>query len=166
MTAQSSSRRQLGRGRSDELAARLAAHPFARDLDAAHVEALLELAGEVELAAGEFVFHHGRPAETMYLLTAGDVALEVAVPGHAPIILQSLHEGDVLGWSWLWPPYAWHLDAHCRTAVSAIAIDAVRLREALAADPGMGSVVAMRIGGMLVDRLQHARDQLASAVTR
>ena len=166
MTADTTSPRQLERGRNDELAARLAAHPFARDLDAPHVQALAELAGEVQVDAGRFVFRHGRPAETVYLLTAGDVALEVALLGRDPLILQTLHEGDVLGWSWLWPPYEWHLDAHCRTPVSAIAIDAIRLREALVDDPVMGCVVAMRIGGLLVDRLQHARDQLASAVSR
>lgn len=158
-------RPELEPGSSSALAARLAAHPFARDLDAAHVEGLAELAGEVELAAGEFVFRHGRPAETLYLLTAGDVALEVAPPGHDPIVLQSLHEGDVLGWSWLWPPYEWHLDAHCRTDVTALAIDAVALRDALVEDPVMGCVVSMRIGSLLVERLRHARDQLASAVT-
>lgn len=157
---------ELDRGHSEELAARIAAHPFTRDLDAPHVQTLTDLAGEVRLAAGEFVFRHGRPAETVYLLTGGDVALEVALPGHEPLTLQTLHEGDVLGWSWLWPPYEWHLDAHCRTPVTAVAIDAVGLREALTEDPVMGCVVSMRIGGLLVERLQHARDQLASAVTR
>lgn len=156
---------QLEEGSRDRLTATLAAHPFTAGLDAAHLRALADLAGEVTVEAGRFVFRHGRPADTLYLLTAGDVALEVAVPGRDPVILQTLHEGDVLGWSWLWPPYQWHLDAHCRSRVTAIAIDAVGLRDALTADPVMGCVVSMRIGGVLVERLQHARDQLASAVT-
>ena len=157
--------RQLDRGSRDQLAATLAAHPFTTDLDAPHLDALTDLAGLVEVGADRFVFRHGRPADTVYLLIEGDVALEVAAPGRDPVILQTLHAGDVLGWSWLWPPYRWHLDAHCRTDMTAVALDAVGLREALAADPVMGCVVAMRIGGVLVDRLQHARDQLASAVT-
>lgn len=156
---------ELTSGNSHQLTAVLAAHPFSQGLDAAHLEALAELAGEIELRAGEFVFRCGRTADTLYLLTGGDVALEVAVPGHEPTTLQTLHEGDVLGWSWLWPPYQWHLDAHARTDVKAIAIDGVRLRQALAADPVMGCVVAMRIGAGLVDRLHHARDQLAAART-
>lgn len=158
--------RQLDKGSRDELTARLAAHPFTADLDAPHLDTLADLAGLVTVGADRFVFQHGRPADTVYLILAGDVALEVAAPGQDPVILQTLHEGDVLGWSWLWPPYQWHLDAHCRTEMTAIALDAVGLREALAEDPVMGCVVAMRIGGVLVDRLQHARDQLASAVMR
>lgn len=156
---------QLDRGNRDALTAVLAAHPFTKDLDAAHLETLADLAGEVTVEADRFVFRHGQPADTVYLVTVGDVALEVTTPGREPVILQTLHEGDVLGWSWLWPPYLWHLDAHCRTAVTAIAIDGVQLRDALSADPVLGCVVSMRIGGVLVDRLQHARDQLASAVT-
>lgn len=156
---------QLEPGHHDELAARLAAHPFTDGLDASHVDALAELAGEVTLRRGEFVFRHGRPADTLYLLTAGDVALEIGVPGREPLTIQTLHEGDVLGWSWLWPPYEWHLDAHARSDVRALAVDAVALRHQLTTDPVMGCVVAMRVGGVLVDRLRHARDQLASAVT-
>lgn len=163
MTAEA--RPQLERGSRDALTATIAAHPFTADLDAAHLETLADLAGEVTFGADRFVFRHGQPAETVYLLTGGDVALESLVPGRHPITLQTLHDGDVLGWSWLWPPYLWHLDAHCRSDVTAIAIDAVGLRDALTADPVMGCVVSMRIGAVLVDRLQHARDQLASAVT-
>ena len=152
-------------GDADTVAARLAAHPFTTGLDAEHVEVLAHLAGETTVPAGGFVFRHGRDADACYLLTAGDVALEVAVPGQGPITIQTLHAGDVLGWSWAWPPRRWHLDAHCRTDVSALVLDAALLREALAAHPELGYLVVMRIGGLLVDRLEHARDQLVSAVT-
>lgn len=154
---------QLEQGQRDALAAELAAHPFTSGFDAPHVDALCDLAGEVELAEGELVLRHGQPADTLYLLLEGDVALEVGGPGEAPGTLQTLHAGDVLGWSWLWPPYEWHLDARARTHVRAIAIDAVALRHALADDPVLGCVVTMRVGVVLADRLRHARDQLASA---
>ena len=155
----------LASGDLDGLGARLAAHPFARGLSAGHVAALADAAGEVTVPAGAFLLRHGRDADACYLLTAGDVALEVAAHNHPPTTLQTLHAGDVLGWSWLWPPHRWHLDAHCRTDVEAIVLDAAPVRAALAADPELGFAVTHRIGALLVDRLEHARDQLASVVT-
>ena len=156
---------QLDRGSRDELAATLAAHPFTSDLDAPHLELLTDLAGLVTVEADRLVLRHGQPADTVYLLVEGDVALELAGPEQERITLQTLHEGDVLGWSWLWPPYHWHLDARSLTDVRAIALDGIGLREALAADPVLGCVVTMRIGGVLVDRLRHARERLASSLT-
>jgi CRP/FNR family cyclic AMP-dependent transcriptional regulator len=156
---------QLEQGRRDALAAELAAHPFTTGFDAPHVDVLCDLAGEVELAEGEFVLRRGQLADTLYLLVEGDVALEVGVGGEAPLAIQTLHAGDVLGWSWLWPPYEWHLDARARTGVRAIAIDAVALRHALAEDPVLGCVVAMRVGAVLSDRVRHARERLASSTT-
>ena len=45
----------------------------------------------------------------------GDVALEIVVPGRGPHVVETLHTGEVLGWSWLFPPYRWTFDAQALT---------------------------------------------------
>lgn len=139
----------------------LASHPFAEDLDERHVRVLADHARAVDVAAGGFVFEHGATAELLYLLTDGDVALEIARPGRPPLVLETLHPGDTLGWSWLFPPHRWRLDAHAMTDVAAVAIDGVRLRGRLAEDPPFGHVVTQRVAALVVSRLRHAREQLA-----
>lgn len=153
---------QLPSGDAGAMTVLLAEHPFTDGFDAAHIAALAELTGEVTVAAGQFVFRHAQPAGTLYLVTGGDVALEIAPPGGAPLILETLHAGDALGWSWLYPPYQWHLDARAVTDVTALAVDAVGLRQLFTLDPTFGLEVTWRIGGLVVDRLHHARQQLTS----
>ena len=62
------------------------------------------------LRAGEALFREGEPADTFYLCVTGAVALEVHAPGGPPLVIETLHEGDTVGWSWLFPPYRWHFD--------------------------------------------------------
>lgn len=140
----------------------LAAHPFMEDLDAAHLERMTPLLGMVRVEAGTYVFRHGQPAETLYLVTEGTVALEIAGASHEPLVLETIHGGDALGWSWLYPPYTWHLDARAVAPVAALTLDSAGLRRSFADDPILAAVMAWRIGEVLVDRLQHARTQLAS----
>ena len=147
---------------SDDLLRALAAHPFMADLDAVHLERLGSLLGMVQVDAGIYVFRHGQPADTLYLVTEGTVALEIAGASHEPLVLETLHGGDALGWSWLYPPHTWHLDARVVTPMTAITLDAPGLRRYFADDPVLAAVMAWRIGEVLVDRLQHARAQLAS----
>lgn len=152
----------LGAGDAAALRAVIAGHPFADGFDAAHVDALARIAGEIEIPAAGFVFHTGQPAEAVYLLVDGDVALEIAGAGHDPLVLETLHAGDTLGWSWLFAPHRWHLDAHATSDVRAVALDAARLRALTAQDAPFGREVALRVAGLVVDRLHHARSQLAS----
>jgi CRP/FNR family cyclic AMP-dependent transcriptional regulator len=151
----------LGPGDSQDLGVLVAGHPFLRGFDQPHVQALLELAGLVQVPAGEFIFRHNEPSHALHLLTEGDVTLEMARTGRMPLVLESLHQGDTLGWSWLFPPHLWHLDALAITEVTAITIDAAGLRDRMTADPALGAIVSWRIGELLVDRLSHARDQLS-----
>ncbi len=146
----------------EDLRRELAAHPFTADFDAAHVEALASLLGAVSLDADTFVFRHGQPADTLYLLLDGAVELASPGSGGPPIVLETLQGGDALGWSWLYPPHRWHFDARVVAPGTALTLDAVGLRRLFAEDPVLGVVVTWRVGALVVDRLQHARERLAA----
>ncbi len=134
--------------------------PFFADMLPEHLAVLEASSGEVCFKAGATIFREGGEASMWYLITDGVVTLEIDVPGRGPHILQTLHEGDVLGWSWLFPPYRWSFDAYARTDVEAIRFDAERLREAKRQDPSLGYDLMQRFAQVLVQRMQAARLQL------
>lgn len=138
----------------------LTAHPFFGGMSTPAIQVLARCASEVEFAAGSRIFKEGDPADACFLLTAGNVALEIVVPGRGPHVVETLHSGEILGWSWLFPPYRWTFDAQALTATSAIRFDAEALRAAKAADKELGYELMTRFAQVLVDRLQATRLQL------
>jgi CRP/FNR family transcriptional regulator, cyclic AMP receptor protein len=87
------------------------AHPFLRALVPEHRFVVLQGAQEQTSAAGEILFREGQPANRLYLIEQGQVALETHVPGRGDVPMATLGPGQVLGWSWLVPPYVWHFQA-------------------------------------------------------
>ncbi len=155
----------LPQGDLDAVRTTIAQHPFAAGLAVDHLAVLAEHAATVVVAAGTFVFRQGAPADTLYLLVEGDVDLEVAGGGAEPLVLESLHGGDALGWSWLFPTQPWLFDAHARSATRAVTIDGDRLRAAVHADAVFGRDLACRVAALVSDRLRHARLQLVDSWT-
>jgi CRP-like cAMP-binding protein len=94
------------------------------------------------------------------LLLSGEVQVETTPPGRTPTLLQTIQGGDVLGWSWMIPPHRWAFDARAATEVTAIALDAAKLRDAAEADPRFGYALMKRMFTLVVDRLQATRLQL------
>jgi CRP/FNR family cyclic AMP-dependent transcriptional regulator len=142
------------------LASLLAKRPFFAGMSEASLAVLAECASEVEFAAGTTIFREGDEADACYLITGGDVALEIVVPGRGPHVVETLHSGEVLGWSWLFPPYRWSFDAQALTETHAIRFDGAALREAKTSDSQFGYELMTRFARVLVDRLQATRVQL------
>jgi CRP/FNR family transcriptional regulator, cyclic AMP receptor protein len=143
-----------------ELAEVLGTHPFFYGMAAEHLDVLATCATAADFATGETIFASGDSADACYLVLDGDVALELVAPGRGPHVIQTLHSGDVLGWSWLVEPYRWMFDAQALTAVRAIRFDAQCLRSAKENDPALGFDLLRRFVVVIVDRMQAARMQL------
>jgi len=140
----------------------LAAHPFARDLSPAHLHLLVGCARNVRFDAGQFVFREGEDASAFYLIRDGRIALEVATPT-ATLTLMTLGPGEVLGWSWLFPPYRWKFDARALELTRAIALDAECLRTKSEADHELGYHLLKQFAFMVEQRLHATRLQLLNA---
>ena len=141
-------------------AAELAAHPFFVDLPDEVVAAVAPLVTRLDVDAGQVLGREGQPASAFYALTTGRVTLEVHSADRPPAILETLHAGDVVGWSWLVSPYRWHFDAVARDRVGALAVDGARLRARMDADPVLGYQLTARFIPVIVDRLQSTRLRL------
>ena len=138
----------------------IAAHPFAQGLSPAQVKSLCEYAMLSEFAAGDTIFRQGDPANRFYLILGGSVALEARGAEGAPTLLQEIGVGDVLGWSWLFPPYYWNFVARAITPVKAVFFYGTLLRENCEVDHHLGYELMKRMAQIVIDRLQTARKKL------
>lgn len=142
------------------LAEYLPQHPFFAGLDSAALELVVGCAKNVHFAEGRVIFRTGEPADTFYVIRRGQVALEIHDPVRGGLVVASPGEGEVVGWSWLVPPYRWVFDARAATRVDAVAIDGACLRGKCDRDPALGYALMQRVSRVMYDRLQDARIRL------
>ncbi len=139
---------------------RLLHHPLFAGLPLATVERVSLDAHNVAFEPGQVILSEGAPAGYLYLLQHGKVALSAHAPGKGHVLVQTLGPGEVLGLSWLFPPFQWRFDAHAVEFVEALAVDGARLRARAEEDPVLGYQVLKRIAPLVVERLQQTRLQL------
>jgi CRP-like cAMP-binding protein len=111
-------------------------------------------------ADGDRLLSENEQANTLFALRHGTVALETYVPQRGGVTIETLHGGDVLGWSWLFPPYRTMFDARALGVVRAIAFDGACLREKCERDPQLGYMLMQRFAQVMVERLQATRLRL------
>jgi CRP/FNR family cyclic AMP-dependent transcriptional regulator len=138
----------------------IAEHPFFEGLDGTFMSLVVGCASNVRFKSGAYIFKEGDEANTFYLLREGKVALEIFAPQHRPIIVETLEAGDILGWSWLLPPYQWKFHAHAMADSRAIAIDGKCLRNKCEENHDLGYEVLKRFSGIIGLRLEAAILQL------
>jgi CRP-like cAMP-binding protein len=138
----------------------LRAHPFFAGLGGEAIALIAGCAINVHFTEGERIFREGDPADTFYVIRHGRVALEIHSPGPGRIVIDTIDEGEVLGWSWLVPPYRWFSDARAVLPVSAVAIDGGCLRLKSENDPRLGYELLKRVAGVMYQRMQSARMRL------
>jgi CRP/FNR family transcriptional regulator, cyclic AMP receptor protein len=135
-------------------------HEFFADLPPGYLELLAGCAFNVRFAAGSFLFREGGQADTFYLIRHGKVAIEVSAPGRAPIIVQTVGPGGVVGFSWLFGPHSWQFDARAVELTRAVALDGACLRAKCEQDTRLGFDLMQRFAQVAVQRLQATRLQM------
>jgi CRP-like cAMP-binding protein len=140
----------------------LTAHPFFTDFPAHYLELVVGCASNVSFGAGEFIFHEGEDARRFYLIREGRVELHIASERRGPLSIVTLREGDILGWSWLFPPYRWRFSARTLDPTRAFAMDGQCLREKAEHDHDLGYELLKRFSRVSESRLETMRKQLVS----
>lgn len=109
---------------------------------------------------GQYLMREGEVADTFYAIRAGTVTIETFVPQRGPAPIETLAAGDLLAWSWLFPPYRTAFDARAIEEAHAIAFDGACLREKIELDPALGYALMKPFMAVIVDRLQSTRLRL------
>lgn len=135
-------------------------HPFFSGLHSDYVKLLVSCASNVRFNSGEMIFRQGQTASHFYLLRHGMVAIELPGPHSGPVTIQTLGAGEVLGWSWLVPPYCWRFEARALQLTRAISLNAECLRTKCEEDHDLGYELMKRFTPIMVQRLEASRLQL------
>jgi CRP/FNR family transcriptional regulator, cyclic AMP receptor protein len=117
-------------------------------------------ARNVGFARGERLFREDDSADRFFLVRRGRVALTTHLPARPAVVIETLEAGEIVGWSWLFPPYRWHFDAYAAEDVRAVAFDGACLRGKCEADHELGYRLMQRFAALIIDRLQHTRLRL------
>lgn len=135
-------------------------HAFFKDLKPDYLNLMTGCASNVRFKEGEVVFREGDPADKFYLIREGRVAIDVSVGQYRSVTIQTVQDGDILGWSWLIPPHRARFQCRAVTDVRAFAFDGECLRNKCEQDHDLGYELLKRLTKVFADRLEHTRHQL------
>ncbi|HTX83574.1 MAG TPA: Crp/Fnr family transcriptional regulator [Streptosporangiaceae bacterium] len=141
----------------------LGAQPFLRTLPADSITRLAETARHISVPAGHRLFDEDSPARKFWIIDAGQVALDALVPGVGRVVIERLGRGDVVGLSWLEPPYQFRYGAITTQPMQAYEFDAVAVRAACEQEPALGYALLNRFMAIALHRLQATRARLLEA---
>ena len=135
----------------------MAYHPFLKGISPAFLHILNEAAMFATVDARQTIINEGADADYFYLIHSGSVVLEAYLPGKGTVTVQILGAGETLGCSWLYPPYRWRFTARPLEKTEFTALNARILRERISQNREFGYELAMRIGQVVLQRLQATR---------
>ncbi len=138
----------------------LAASPALAPLTPGHREVISGCARNRAFTADEYLMREGEPADVFYVIRDGAAAIETFVPHRGAVTLQILHDGDLVGWSWLLKPYRVAFDVRALTTTRTVSFDAACLRGKCEQDPALGYDLLRLFATVIVERLQNTRIQL------
>jgi CRP-like cAMP-binding protein len=138
----------------------LAELPVFEGLDPAYLEYIAGCGTNRVFGAGEQLFREGDPADSFFVIRHGRVALEVQAPGRGALMIETLGEGAVVGWSWLFPPHRYSFDARALEQTRTVAFDGACLRGKCEEDRNLGYELMQRFASVMLERLQATRLQL------
>ncbi len=138
----------------------LQTHPFFEGMDRETLELIGGCGANVRIEEGEYLAQEGDESKRFYAIRHGRIAVQIRVPGRGPVTIQTLEDGDILGWSWLFPPYRWIYDARALELTRAVRFEGACIREKCERNPAMGYELMKRFAGIFAKRIEATRLQL------
>jgi CRP/FNR family transcriptional regulator, cyclic AMP receptor protein len=152
--------RKTKRTEVETMATRVALHPFLVGMNPTQLGLLTDCAIPVHFKKGQTILREGELANRFYLIESGNVVLESGEGFGNPVIVETIGPGDLLGWSWMFPPYVWHFTARAAEPTEAIFFYGTILREYCERDHSLGYELFKRITPIMMKRLQSARRRM------
>ncbi|WP_069772083.1 MULTISPECIES: cyclic nucleotide-binding domain-containing protein [unclassified Streptomyces] len=121
---------------------------------------LMELAREVSFAEDARIFEAGGTADRFWVVRSGAVSLVQQVTPQRRVTVASLGAGDLLGWSWLFPPYRWDFGAEAFSPVRAYEFEAQPVLKLCEEEPSLGMSLVRIVAEILAHRLEMTRGRL------
>jgi CRP/FNR family transcriptional regulator, cyclic AMP receptor protein len=146
--------------KSESMVTRVALHPFLAGMNRTQLALLTDCAMPVHFKKGQTIFREGEMANRFYLIESGKVVLESGDGLGKPVLIETIGAGDLLGWSWMFPPYTWRFTARAAEPTAAIFFYGTILREYCERDHSLGFELFKRMAPVMIKRMQNAREKL------
>ncbi|MFF7446393.1 MULTISPECIES: cyclic nucleotide-binding domain-containing protein [unclassified Streptomyces] len=121
---------------------------------------LTALAREVSFPEDTRIFEAGGTADRFWVIRSGAVSLDQQVTSQQRVTVAGLGAGDLLGWSWLFPPHQWDFGAVAFSPVRAYEFDAAAVLALCEEDPQLGLILVRSVAEILAHRLETTRGKL------
>lgn len=138
----------------------LSSHAFFAGLDDSFLNFLAESVTEVDAEKGRILFQQGKPADKFYLLRSGLVSVQIPAIMGPTLEIQTLTSDQLLGWSWLIPPYRWNFLARVMEDTNLLEFDGKAILARCEEDPKFGYELFKRFAALMSQRLDAARQKL------
>lgn len=141
----------------------LSTREFFSGLDQDFIKFLSDSARERRIKKGDVLFQQGERADKFYLLRKGQVSVQVPALMGPALEIQALGEGQMLGWSWLIPPYRWNFQARALEDSDVLEFDGSAILARCETDPKFGYELFKRFAALMSQRLDAARQKMMDA---
>ncbi|NNE63268.1 MAG: cyclic nucleotide-binding domain-containing protein [Gammaproteobacteria bacterium] len=138
----------------------LSNHPFFSGLDDNFLKFLADSATELTIKKGDVLFRQGKPADAFYLLRQGQISIQVPALVGPSLEIQHLGQNQLLGWSWLIPPYRWNFLARAEEDSKLLQFDGNAILTRCEEDNQFGYELFKRFASLMSERLDAARQKM------
>jgi CRP-like cAMP-binding protein len=145
---------------NDSLKTAFQGHSFFQGMKPEHLTILMSGATEATFKPEQVLFREGEPANQFHLIQKGRIALEAHEPAGGTVLVQTLGADDVLGWSWLFPPFVWHFQARALEPTAVIVLNGAHLLVTAERDHDFGYELMKRVVQIVIHRLQTSRKHI------
>jgi CRP/FNR family transcriptional regulator, cyclic AMP receptor protein len=146
--------------KTEPMATRVALHPFLAGMNRTQLALLTDCAMAAHFEPGQVILREGEIANRFYLVESGKIVLESGEGFGEPVVVEKIGAGDLLGWSWMFPPYVWHFTARAVEPTEAIFFYGTILREYCERNYSLGYELFKRMTPVMLRRLQAAREKM------
>jgi len=138
----------------------LVIHPFFEGMDPAIIDIIAGCGKNVLFQEGEHLAQRDTEADCFFAIRHGTVAVELHVPPAGRVTIHTARAGEIVGWSWIFPPYRWSFDIRATELVRAVHFDALCLKRKCEDDPATGYDLMKRFASILGKRIDATHLQL------
>jgi len=138
----------------------LSNHVFFFELNEAYVALICDHVKTVEIKKGQFVFRQGERADKFYIIQQGQISVQIPALIGPVLEIHALGMDQVLGWSWLIPPYQWNFQAVAIEDTQLLAFDGASILARCEQDPKFGYQLLKRFTSLMSERLDASRQRM------
>ncbi len=131
-----------------------------KDLNEIHLDLILMICEEMNVVAGQEIFHIDQPGDALYIIARGSVEIVLDPPGAQPLRLSVLEAGQIFGETVLIEEGRRSASARCLHEGTLLRIAGERLARLSENYPEIGFRIMRRMAAELMNKLREANQNL------